>query len=94
MAAITLSESAGQVDLTSIAEHLRKQLPAYAVPLFLRIRSEHEVTSTFKSRRVELRDEGYDTSDEAIHILPAGETSYIPLDETLRTQLEAGEIRL
>ena len=42
------------------------KLPSYAVPVFLRLQSESDVTGTFKLRKVALRSEGYDpkaTSD-------------------------------
>uniref|UniRef100_UPI0024554536 hypothetical protein n=1 Tax=Nocardia cyriacigeorgica TaxID=135487 RepID=UPI0024554536 len=35
------------------------RLPGYAVPLFVRVVDELETTSTFKSRKVELRKQGY-----------------------------------
>ena len=41
---------------------LFRRLPAYAVPLFVRVVDPIEQTSTFKSRKVELRKEGSTTS--------------------------------
>jgi len=38
------------------------RLPAYAVPLFVRLTAEADVTSTFKLRKLDLQDEGYDSA--------------------------------
>ena len=42
------------------AQHLARRLPAYARPLFLRIKDRIEVTATFKHKKNELAREGYD----------------------------------
>ena len=40
----------------------RDNLPAYARPMFLRLKPEIEITGTFKQRKVELVKEGFDPS--------------------------------
>jgi acyl-CoA synthetase (AMP-forming)/AMP-acid ligase II len=59
--------------------HARKGLPRYAVPLFLRLRKEVEVTGTLKHQKVALRNEGVDPTklgtDEVWWIEP-GEEKY------------------
>ncbi len=55
------------MDLPALRTHLASRLPAYARPAFLRIRSDVEVTGTFKYSKVDLVRQGYDpavTSDE------------------------------
>ena len=52
MAAVTLAEGVA-FDGKGLAEHLYSTLPAYAVPLFVRIIGAVEATSTFKNRKVE-----------------------------------------
>ncbi len=42
-----------ELDLPGLREHLMSRLPAYARPLFLRIRSSIEVTGTFKYSKAE-----------------------------------------
>ncbi len=57
---------AGELDLAALRAHLISRLPAYACPLFLRVRSEMQVTSTFKYTTTELVRDGFDpqaTSD-------------------------------
>ncbi|ULQ46428.1 long-chain-acyl-CoA synthetase [Flagellatimonas centrodinii] len=57
MAALTLS---GSLDGAALSRHLADALPAYAIPLFLRLRAEQETTATFKYRKVDLKREGFD----------------------------------
>lgn len=77
MAAVKLRDGAS-FDAAGVAAHLYDTLPAYAVPLFIRIVDELETTSTFKSRKVELRDEGYsDTGDDALYVLAGRSGGYV-----------------
>jgi len=57
MGAITLN---GDVDFEHLLDELKGRLPAYAVPVFLRVQSEAETTGTFKYRKVDLVREGFD----------------------------------
>ena len=59
MAAVTLAEGA-KFDGKRLAEELSTRLPAYAVPLFVRVQGKVETTGTFKYRKVDLKREGYD----------------------------------
>ena len=43
-----------------LVEHTRKRLPRYAVPLFLRLMKQVDVTGTLKHQKVALRNEGVD----------------------------------
>src|SRR5207247_6272868 len=44
----------GNLDLAALRAHLVAHLPEYARPLFLRIKSEIDVTGTFKQKKVDL----------------------------------------
>jgi fatty-acyl-CoA synthase len=61
MAAITLKEGC-QLDLPKLVVHLKKHLPSYAIPLFLRILPAMETTATMKQTKGMLRAEGMDIS--------------------------------
>src|SRR5439155_5946404 len=56
MAAVVLD---AEPDLAALRAHLIDRLPGYARPLFLRIRSELDVTTTFKHAKHELVRQGY-----------------------------------
>ncbi|CAL1544471.1 unnamed protein product [Lymnaea stagnalis] len=62
MAAITLKEGSllGTSELKEIYEHICQELPTYSRPLFLRYLKEQSLTGTFKQRKVELVNEGFD----------------------------------
>ncbi|MFW0786666.1 long-chain-acyl-CoA synthetase [Gordonia sp. CPCC 206044] len=77
MGAITLREGT-DLDLGELAAHLYSVLPAYAVPLFLRVVDHLEQTSTFKNRKVELREEGYEkTGDDPVYVLAGRGEGYV-----------------
>jgi len=77
-----------------VAKALRTALPGYAVPLFVRLRKEQEVTATFKYRKVDLKREGYDLAliKEPLYLLD-GE-AYRKLTPALHAKIKAGELRL
>ncbi len=76
MAAIRWDHSKGALDGVALAQALHKALPKYAVPLFIRVRDEHEVTATFKHRKVELKREGFDVDKVADALYALGENGY------------------
>ncbi|MBD0859736.1 long-chain-acyl-CoA synthetase [Gordonia sp. zg691] len=77
MVAVKLREGA-DLDPIKFAEHLFDALPAYAVPLFVRVVDDFEQTSTFKNRKVELRKEGYaDADSERLHVLLGRDKGYV-----------------
>jgi fatty-acyl-CoA synthase len=85
----------GACDLAGLHAHLRDRLPDYARPLFLRIRSNIEVTSTFKQKKVDLAREGFDPTLIADPIFlndPA--RGFIPLDAQVYERLCSGALRL
>ena len=91
MAAIVASD---QLDLAKLRAFLVARLPAYAQPLFLRIRSEIEVTPTFKHKKSDLAREGFDPARiaEAIYFndthlrrVPAGGCSALRAHPPLRS---------
>jgi len=96
MAALTLNRHADDVDWSAVTRHLREKLPAYAIPLFLRIREQEEVTGTFKYRKVELKQEAYhlDKVSEPVMVLAGKGASYQPLAADTEQQINQGELSL
>ena len=60
MAAMVLDCDEASFDWSGFAAHCKNDLPSYAVPIFVRILPEVEITGTFKHRKVEVRKEGID----------------------------------
>jgi acyl-CoA synthetase (AMP-forming)/AMP-acid ligase II len=79
MAAISWDARLGPLDGVALAQAMVKMLPRYAVPLFIRVRTEHEVTATFKHRKVELKREGFDPSKVGDALYALGEQGYEPM---------------
>ncbi|HEY8616573.1 long-chain-acyl-CoA synthetase [Phenylobacterium sp.] len=57
MAALVVSP---EFDIKTLGEHVSRELPSYAQPLFIRILPELTTTGTFKLRKVDLVSDGYD----------------------------------
>jgi acyl-CoA synthetase (AMP-forming)/AMP-acid ligase II len=93
MAALTLS---GPFDGRALAEHLRRELPDYAVPRFLRLRAAQDTTGTFKYRKAELKRTGFDPARvaEPLYVLLDFERGYEPLTGQILRRIESGQLRL
>jgi len=95
MAALHLSEHE-PFDIGRLSKHLVDNLPPHARPLFLRLRHETDMTGTFKIRKVDLVKEGLSprNTSEPIYMFDANAEQYRQLDETTRSAILAGHIRL
>lgn len=95
MAAVTLRAEPDASRLAALAKHLQAALPAYAVPLFLRLRSEHELTGTFKARKGSLKQQGFDPEQvvEPLFVLRDRDRGYEPLTPQLYADIRDGRLR-
>jgi solute carrier family 27 fatty acid transporter 1/4 len=91
MAAI--ADPDGILDLDMLATQIIKQLPSYARPLFIRIKTHIDMTGTHKMKKTDLQEEAYDLSKvkDPLYYLCGGK--YIPFDQDAAQKLERGEIR-
>ncbi|HEX5206442.1 MAG TPA: long-chain-acyl-CoA synthetase [Steroidobacteraceae bacterium] len=85
-----------EFELTAFRRELAGKLPDYARPVFLRIVSTLEVTGTFKLRKQELAEQGYDPArtDDPIYFDAAKEGRYERLDPPLHRRIIGGGERL
>ncbi len=92
MAAITLNEDVATLDLKAFAAFVKKELPAYAVPVFLRLQEAIDVTGTFKMVKGDLRKEAYfiDQFTDPVFVVKSGETEYSLLDTDYVETIRAG----
>jgi fatty-acyl-CoA synthase len=90
MTAVVLHEGK-QFDGTSLAKTVYERLPGYAAPLFVRVVDSLEQTSTFKSMKGDLRDQGY-ASDipDPLYVLKSREEGYVPYYDEYADEVAAG----
>jgi acyl-CoA synthetase (AMP-forming)/AMP-acid ligase II len=96
MAGLLLHEGA-EFDGQRVARHLLAELPAYAVPVFVRLMQRVETTGTFKHRKVDLKKAGFDPAacdGEAVYILKDREAGYTPISDDDLKALADGRMRL
>ncbi len=95
MAAIT-PHAGMTVDFAGLYQHLKQELPPYAVPVFLRVKAAMETTGTFKYQKAGLKNEGFDpakTGGEALYVLLPGSSEYVALNDEIAANIEAGQYR-
>ncbi|MDF0530045.1 long-chain-acyl-CoA synthetase [Tsukamurella sp. 8F] len=92
MAAVKLVEGA-EFDGAALAKVLRDALPAYAIPLYVRIVPSLEVTSTFKSLKGELRKQGADdVGDDPLYAFVGGADGYVPAYDDFAADVAAAKV--
>jgi len=91
MAAVKLRDGA-EFDGQSLARAVYGQLPGYALPLFVRVVKSIAQTTTFKSRKVELREEGYgpDVKDP-LYVLAGRDEGYVPYYDAYPDEVASGK---
>lgn len=97
MAAITLheGEQLTEQDLSQMVTDFKKNLPAYAVPVFLRIQQIVETTGTFKYQKNKLKEQAFNpekTSDRLLVLLPSA-TAYCDVTAEVYANIEAYKYR-
>jgi fatty-acyl-CoA synthase len=93
MAAIVARDN---LNLTGLRDDLAHQLPEYARPVFLRIRQDGDVTTTFKQKKIDLVKEGFDPGHtvDPIYFNDPQRKAFVRVDAALFDRINAGEIRL
>ena len=97
MAAITLLDGM-QLDTTDYAkmyEQFKSSLPAYAIPVFIRIQQKVEITGTFKHQKNKLKAQAFNLNetDEQILVLLPGEKTYSPLTLEIYNNIQSYKYR-
>ena len=94
MAAIVDSDN--KVNLEGLATSLKKLLPSYACPMFLRIVHNVDITGTFKLQKNKLKSEGFDIGlvEDQLYYFDSREKLYMVLDEVKYEQIIRSEIRM
>lgn len=97
MAAITLQPGStlDEQDLKNMVSTFKRCLPAYAVPVFLRIQEQVETTGTFKYQKNKLKDQAFDPNktDERLLVLLPGSDAYCELTQEIFENIQAYQYR-
>lgn len=97
MAAITLKPEAelNDTDLKEMLSCFKKCLPAYSVPVFLRIQQQVETTGTFKYKKNKLKEQAFDPSktDERLLVCLPGADAYCDVTAEVFTNIQAYQYR-
>jgi fatty-acyl-CoA synthase len=83
------------LDLDRFRTHLTERLPDYARPVFLRVRDQLDVTSTFKHTKNTLVRDGYDpvAVHDPVFFHDRARQAFVPLDQSLYDRIQRGEVR-
>ncbi|CAH1255497.1 SLC27A2 [Branchiostoma lanceolatum] len=82
------------LDLPALYEHVTQYLPSYAVPRFLRLGQAIDVTGTFKQKKVDAVEEGFDPQQviDPLYLMDGSGKTYRPLDLDLYQRIIKGEV--
>jgi fatty-acyl-CoA synthase len=89
MAAMVVDES---FDLTELTTYLESRLPRYAHPIFVRICGKIETTETFRQKKYDLMQQGYDPTivSDSIYFKEPGRGTFVRLDQELYDSILRG----
>jgi fatty-acyl-CoA synthase len=84
------------LDLRGLVQGVQKALPDYARPVFLRVRSELEITGTFKHKKGDIAREGFDPSTVAdpLYVYDRAAGAYVALTQDRFEAIKNGAMRL
>ena len=93
MAALVVSPD---FDMAALGSKLAANLPSYARPVFLRLLPELQITGTFKLRKVDLVNDGFDprTISNPLFVLDPGTQHYRSLDQETYDRILSGGMKL
>jgi fatty-acyl-CoA synthase len=84
-----------EIDLAQFRNHLVARLPAYARPLFLRIRKDMDLTGTFKYSKSDLVRQGFNPliSSDLVYFDDLESRAFTRLDRALYERIQTGNLR-
>jgi fatty-acyl-CoA synthase len=86
--------TAPDFDLAAFAARADEALPPFARPVFVRIMPAFATTGTFKVRKIDLVEAGFDPAKVAGPLYYRGETGFDPVTAEAHARITAGEVRL
>jgi fatty-acyl-CoA synthase len=85
----------GELNLHTFRNHLERQLPRFARPVFLRIRNAMDLTSTFKYAKNSLLRDGYDpaATTDSMYFYDFERQEFADLSAEHFERIQTGRIR-
>ena len=95
MVAVRPHTTPDEFDLEGFGRMLSTSLPAYAIPRFMRFKTEFEMTPTHKIKKVGLREDGFDLTKikDPMFVLLPGRDTYQPLTVEIAAEIIDGRYR-
>ncbi len=86
----------GEFDLAAFRAEVVQRLPSYARPVFIRLLTTLEATGTFKPRKQDLVQAGFDPtrSTDPLYFDDSRAGRYVPLDAALFKGIVEGAVRI
>ncbi|HET6970426.1 MAG TPA: long-chain-acyl-CoA synthetase [Phenylobacterium sp.] len=85
----------GAFDVKAFGEHVARELPAYAQPLFVRLLPAMDVTGTFKIRKMDLVADGYDPNRiKGALFFHDPRRGYIKLTKSVFERVQGGAVKV
>ncbi|XP_075041200.1 long-chain fatty acid transport protein 4 [Mixophyes fleayi] len=83
-------------DLDKFARDLKKSLPGYAHPVFLRVLPKVNKTGTYKFQKTDMRKESFDPHavNDTLYLLDSQQGKYIRLDDEVYKKIQSGKLKL
>lgn len=91
---VAILDAENSVDLQALADGVKKVLPTYARPQFVRLLTKVDMTGTFKLKKLDLQKDGFDPNniaDSLFYLSSKG--MYEKLDQNIYNQIVTGAIR-
>ncbi len=93
MAIIIPTDPQQPFEYTQLYAHLKKNLPVYAIPIFIRIQKKAETTGTFKYKKTTVKKEGFDVSQikDPVYAWLPGSDTYVSLTSEIHENICNGK---
>lgn len=93
---VALVDTNNELNVGELAKELKKNLPAYAVPIFLRVMESVPLTGTFKLKKTDLQKEGFDIDliKDRVYTYDPKNVTYVELNREKYEEIVAGNVRL
>lgn len=84
------------LDLKHLGSEIKKSLPSYAVPVFIRIITDVPVTGTYKLKKKDLQSEGYNpnTVKDRLYFHDPGTKQFERITQDLYNDIQNGSVKL